>query len=208
MSEKDVSRGKKYLKYAVALVGTIVLGAVGSGVWERLGSKFFDWIARSIITFVNALIGTYKDSIYREAALGFNEQAASMLYLIVLGAMVGGCFGFTVARWHRHQDSRANSRASTVSRTPWPRVLLYLSLVFVASNSAINASRHIYVREIVVYVYSSIDRLAPFLTDAEEEELLAQFRNVRGSEDYYAFYDRLLETYEAHGLDPRGRPPL
>lgn len=88
------------------------------------------------------------------------------------------------------------------------RAFSYVLLLFVLSTSVVSLSRQVYVRAVVVFAQTSIDRLAPYLTDAEEEELLAQFRNVQRAEDYYAFYDRLLEIYEEHGLDHRSTAPL
>ena len=208
MPDKSVSRFRKSLTIAAAPIGVILLGAVGSGVWDRLGSSFFDWIARAIITAVSALFGTYKDSIYREASVGFHEHAATSLYALAMGAAVGMCISFVVLIGRRRGNSSSKSDASRISRVFQSRVFAYVVVLAVLSFAAVSFFRDIYVAAVVVYAESSIDRLAPYLTDAEEEELVAQFRNVRGAEDYYAFYSRLLEIYEAHGLDHRSVPPL
>ena len=208
MPDKNVERLQKYLVPAATVIGVILLGAVGSGVWDRLGSRFFDWIARAVITFIDALIGSYKDSIYRAASRGFHEQAASFLYMYVIVAVAVICIALVVSVGHRRNNSSWKSGASRISRAFRSRAFPYVLVLYVFSTTGVTLSRHFYVKAVVVFAQSSIDRLAPYLTDAEEEELLAQFRNVQGATDYYAFYDRLLEIYEAHGLDHRSVPPL
>ena len=203
-----VTRSRKLLTCAVGTVGALFLSVLGSGVWDRLGNPLVDWITRTIITVIGALIGTYKDSIYREASRGFSEYPASMLYGFLLTVIPVIAIVLVRRARRLRENPSLESRASRMSRLMLSRTFLYLFLLYALSFSAVAYSRQVYMRAIITYAESSLDRLAPHLTEAEEEELLAQFRSVQSAEDYYAFYRRLLETYEQHGLDHRSVPPL
>lgn len=104
MPAKIVMPSRKVLRIAATSVGVVFLGAVGSGVWDRMGSDALDWTARAIITLIDALIGTYKDSIYREASLGFHEHAASTLYVYLL-CVTAICIIFIVLQRRRRENS-------------------------------------------------------------------------------------------------------
>lgn len=40
---------KKIIKIALGIAATIVLGAIGSGLWERFLGPFLDWLTRQTI---------------------------------------------------------------------------------------------------------------------------------------------------------------
>ena len=169
MQKPDVSdeiggRLRKLALTAAASVGVVVLGAIGSGLWDRLGSPFLDAVVRAIITAIDALIGTYKDSIYREASYGFHEKPASILYSFVWGIVPVMSIAIVALALIVLRDGNSISvRTARTLRVVRSRLFLYGFLLYTISSSAIFLSRHAYVRGVVVYAESSIDRLAPYL---------------------------------------------
>jgi hypothetical protein len=75
---------KSLIKIILGMLGTIILWAVGSGLWERFLSKFFDTIANLSVEFVNSIFRSYKDGIYQTASLGLHENYS----LALLGAAI------------------------------------------------------------------------------------------------------------------------
>ena len=72
---------------------------------------------------------------------------------------------------------------------------LSFSLILSVRISSIN--------NIITYTQTNIDRLAPMLTEQEEEELLAEFRSVKNAEDYYKFHSKLLKLSSDHHITLR-----
>lgn len=70
---------KKLLKVLFALILGILVGALGSGFWEVALSSFFTWLRDQILTITTLGIQTFKDSTYKEIALGFSENASHRL---------------------------------------------------------------------------------------------------------------------------------
>ena len=212
MLNEITAYSRKLLLIIAAPVGLILVSVVGNALWDRAGSYLLDWIIRIVITFMDTMIGTYKDSIYREASKGYHEYAASSLYGLVLAGIAGLYISLIILERIR---TRAGSgpdvdgpRVPGIIRIFRSRIFFYAFVLIAIANIGISISRNAYISAVTVYAQTSIDRLAPYLTEAEEEKLLAQFRNVRGTADYYTFHAGLLKLFEAHGLDHRSTPPL
>ena len=87
---------------------------------KRLGSDPVFSPARSVISFINTVIGTYRDSNYREASHGFQERAASSLYMLVHVTVAVICIMLSALGARRYENSTwrfGNSRMSRVFRS-------------------------------------------------------------------------------------------
>ncbi|QKQ25157.1 hypothetical protein [Candidatus Reidiella endopervernicosa] len=73
---------KTILKVIVGIIVTIVLGAIGSGVWERILSPALDWIYRFSVGLISKVSIDYKNNIYEAAEMGFHEDFSFRLFLI------------------------------------------------------------------------------------------------------------------------------
>ncbi len=73
---------KNWVKMLLGVLGTIFLGAIGSGLWERFLSKFMDSLIDLSVEFVNLIFKSYKDRIYETASLGFHDIYSLQLYII------------------------------------------------------------------------------------------------------------------------------
>src|SRR5436190_13657044 len=80
--------------------------------------------------------------------------------------------------------------------------LLVFVQVFVASTRAR------YVRAVILYANSTIQRIAPYIDDKTEKQLWAQYRSIRNAKDYYAFYDSLQAHLKQFGIPDYGVKPL
>jgi hypothetical protein len=85
----------KYLisKWTLALLGTIVLGAIGSGVWDVVFKPFFSWIAEILLNVATLGLAAIRDEMYVEIAKGTYERAGVAL----LSMFSGMVFAFFVA---------------------------------------------------------------------------------------------------------------
>jgi len=210
---KDIGprKSRRGLKVGLTILGTVLLGAIGSGIWARIGDPITSFLVNALINGINLFFSSYKDSIYIEASYGFVESSANMLYSIFV--LTVALFYITIVVFHPWLTDRypAGSIRKTVSLFFKSRrgfILLGIITFSVLSSSVIEITRISYINRVVTYAHNSIDRLAPFLTHQESKELLAEFRNVRSAEDYYKFYDKLLRLYSKNGIAHRSVRPL
>lgn len=57
-------------KIVATIVGTLVLGALGSGLWDVVVKPGGRWMGRAILTAATLGSSGVKDAVYREAAKG------------------------------------------------------------------------------------------------------------------------------------------
>ena len=65
---------------ALGLLGTILIGAIGSGIWQRLGDPLYIWLRDALLNGATLGIATLKDALYAEVATGLYERPASLLF--------------------------------------------------------------------------------------------------------------------------------
>jgi|GEM_PF-3294189 len=212
-SKKDVHNGRKIV---TAVLGTLILGALGSGLWERLGSPLFDFITHVIIDGIDWVTKSYKDSIYTEASFGFQERSANVLYESFL-AFSPLCYLLLIMihswlrGWLALKEKLSNSTLNPVKnfmRSSKGFFLLSILTLFVFVNFFISFTRTAYVQAVIKYVNSTIQRIAPYIDDQTEELLWAQYRSVKSSDDYYAFYEVLQKHLKTAGIENHGTKPL
>lgn len=210
-TDTPVVRRVSRWRLAGTVLGAIVLGAIGSGLWDRMGDPILQMLSGAVINGIDLVVGSYKDTIYRQASYGFREYPSTFLFKIFIFFLTALYLAVVVShpavsRGERAQNLGGRARKAIRSRGGF---FLLVALALVALSSFYATSTQLsYTNRVILFAEVSIDRLAPFLTDQEEEELLASFRSVRSAADYYLFYDRIIALHEANRLPHHSVPPL
>jgi hypothetical protein len=80
------------LKWILGILGTILLGAVGSGFWELFLRNICIAVGHGILTLITLGIGSVRDSFYVEVAKGRTDRVGFYLVsftFLFLGAFIG-----------------------------------------------------------------------------------------------------------------------
>lgn len=210
-STRKPRKSKRTLKVGLAILGTLILGAIGSGIWARIGEPLANLFTSAVINGINLIWSNYKDLIYIQASSGFREYAANELYqifIVTLAMVYVLLIIFHPWLTDRYPAGALRKRTEKFFRSGRGFLLGGIFMFAVLSSCVVLFTQISYVNRVITYAHKSIDRLAPFLTDQEKKELLAEFRSVNSAEDYYKFYDKLLKLYSDHGIDHRSVRPL
>ncbi|EGR2464993.1 hypothetical protein DYC54_17610 [Vibrio cholerae] len=89
----------KYIKLTLGTIGAIVIGAIGSGVWEYILQPVLKNGSNAFLELATLGAESYKDDLYQEVAKGYQEKASFSLllsfnallvsaYLVICGIMV------------------------------------------------------------------------------------------------------------------------
>src|SRR5437868_15179640 len=117
------------VKWIVGIIGTIVLGALGSGLWDLCLRDFFVWSGHGILTLITLGIGSVRDSVYFEIAKGRTDRVG--IYLVSFGmAFFGILTGFVVALV---TVGRGGGLSVSQSQHRFMRWTVILMLLFVTS---------------------------------------------------------------------------
>ena len=80
--EADKTKTQRFnLKWSWGIIGGIFLGALGSGLWEKILSPTLLWLFEKASYLLNSISSNYMDSIYNEASNGFHEYYSFHEYL-------------------------------------------------------------------------------------------------------------------------------
>jgi hypothetical protein len=187
------------------LVGTIVIGAVGSGLWDVAFRPGVNILSRVTLTVATLGLESARDSIYADVAMGHHELPSLYLLLAAFTAFMS-IFGFISGQWY---FKRQRGRVAALSeegrerrRNRLNRALSWLLGVF-AVFSVILLVRFVminYTNIAITYFEQSLAICGPYLTDQEAKEIRSGFARIKKREDYVKIMQLLEGVAEPHGL--------
>lgn len=209
----------------MGLLGVVILGALGSGLWQHALEPFF----RFILRLASLGFDTYKVDVYKEIARGLHEYAShdilgaiTSLWVILLLAMFFGLYElmrFVLARQSKlESDTEKTEKGEAKPETTLPETkakirergerirsakkFVYaagLLVVFLSTMELISFARHTYINSAVTHFRQVLRIASPYLNVSEQAVIVSQFAQVKSKEDYVRIVDRLADTAETHG---------
>lgn len=180
---------------------TVVLGAVGSGVWEWMLKPALAGSSEVVLNVATLGITVFKNSLYQDIALGFREEPSLRLYTVIFGllptSIVGFVAGLLTAR-RRVKSGRPESALDrAMDRSFKPVVLI---AIFLLIFSIVQASQVAYINRAITHFQQLSAIAAPYLS--EEQRLLNQsrFALISTPDDYSRLVNELAEVCRGKGL--------
>ena len=75
--------GNRVLKWVMSIAGVVLLGAVGSGVWELCLRNIATQVPEVIVKFISTLSSDYMDGVYAAVSRDPHNEAANFILLFV-----------------------------------------------------------------------------------------------------------------------------
>jgi integral membrane sensor domain MASE1 len=190
---------RKYIKITVGVIGTIVLGAIGSGLWERVVGPFLDWSAKISVGAISWIITSYKDSIYLNAAKGFHEAHSLALYVLVLSLLPI----FYLMLLRRHPAKKADKEQDSIRdfvRSKKGYWFIYALTFIVIAQVLFSALRLRHVNETITYSLASFEIIRPYV--GEDKYLLYRSRyfSMRSANDFYVLQEEISVIAKTYNL--------
>lgn len=189
---------KKALGRALGVVGVILLGAVGSGLWETVFGPLLVGLRNRALDFTTLGLSSLKDTAYAQVASAFYRQQAdptqiptaliligTVVALYLVWSMVVKAAGDTMALSARHLGTEAERiMASFVwTRRVYSFLVLLLGILAFIVYLGLTIQQS-YVNSAASHFRQVLAIAAPLLTDQEEEELEGRFAQLRTREEY------------------------
>ncbi|HAW53378.1 MAG TPA: hypothetical protein DCX54_13795 [Flavobacteriales bacterium] len=186
------------LKIIGAGLATIILGAIGSGVWEKLlspGIKNLSELTTSTLSFLSQ---TYSDSIYMRAAYietySQVDQGAIMLFLMA------SVWLFVFALSSKTDNSLLSMlhRAITDQFKGWYGILfssflIILLLFLMATDTTVN--------EIKKYSVMNMEIVRPYIGKSEYLMLRSKYLRIKNKSDFNSFLNDLYDLSEKSNVE-------
>ncbi len=185
------------LKVVAGAVATVVLGAIGSGVWERILAPALDGTFRASVDFLSTFSLNYKNGIYKAAAQGFHEDFSLRLFAIATLLMSVAALFFAM-RWNE-QLLRIVSPALERARgwLQWAAIVAALAL---SLTTLYSVGRHEAVNKTATYALRSLDVLRPHIGEQKYLGLLSQLYQVRSAAQFQDLNKSLVEQAQSFNV--------
>jgi len=105
----------KYIKLMLGMVGAVLLGAIGSGVWEGLLKPISVYTRDLLLDIISFGFVSYQDNIYKEIAKGFHEAPSTLLLGHILSLFVV-ITGMSALLYRDRKENFKNEEASELKK--------------------------------------------------------------------------------------------
>jgi cation transport ATPase len=215
---------RKYFRISAVLtvIGALILGALGSGLWELLFKPLLFWVSTVFLNIATLGINSLRDDLYVEIAKGHDPSGLITFNIIVaagLGIFVFFVFIVPFITWLTIGEfvrKRSLGRSKTSShkflffrRTILPfsqrvRFLRGATILFAATAALqvgmfiIIAARETFIANGVVYLDQSQRAIAPYLTDNERIELRSRAAQMKSRLDFDKLNSEIVKAAQAN----------
>lgn len=199
---------KGFFKFALGVIATIILGAIGSGLWERFLGPFLDWLARVTVGAFAWGHTSYRDSIYENAAKGFHEAHSLAVYTLVLG-LLPMFYLFILLRHPTAQGTTAapsKFRETVRSRKGFWLVFILAMIVFVAVNFSALRLRHI--NETITYSLATFEIVRPYVGEDQYARYRSRYFALRTAAEFEVLHREVQAVAKARGVQLPNYQPL
>lgn len=196
--EKEPARKggiKKQLIIFAGVLGTILLGAIGSGLWERCLSKLLDTIVIISVRAMSLLFKTYESSLYTEAAKGLHEES-SIIFLSIFLSMMPFIYLIFLLRHPYKRKEQTRERTGQFFRSRIGYYTLMFMTFFAFFYFMLFVIRINYVNKVSTFCQQSLAIIAPHTSEDRIKRLRADYHSMRNKEDFTAFRQTIQSIVE------------
>jgi hypothetical protein len=197
------------------LTGALVIGALGSGVWDYLFKPLFIWAGSSLLDVATLGKQSLVDGMYVEVAKGSYERAANVVnQLLIAGLCAFGIappiIGLSLMRILRRKkaeetlntsDSEPAAFVRRVAKIASPLFFALLVVQAVTSGALIiQTARLSYIIRAANYIEQCQRIVAPFQSNDERLLLTSAFARIDSKTSYIAVLDRLQNVAQSNAI--------
>jgi ABC-type nitrate/sulfonate/bicarbonate transport system permease component len=180
---------------------TIFLGAIGSGAWE--------WVLKPALTSVSEFglnvatlgIKSFKDSLYKEVALGFHEEPSVRLYVAVFGFLPSFILGILTG-FLRGQNRSAEPETTTIIDKVVVKLFrpFLILVIFLLVFAVVQANQMTYISRSITHFHVLLQMTSPYISEHQRLLYQSRFAQVSSKDDYAKVVDELTTICHTNNL--------
>jgi len=188
---------KKWLRAILATLGAILVGAVGSGVWESKLGPVLRAIRIGILDLISLTFKNYKDHVYHRIGLA-NTSVVDLLTLGVLCFFIA-VVGFMKTEYDLTPESSPQPSPNKRAFYFWFGYSVYFAMVLVVLLGSFTAAQMSYVESAIVHYNQALRIASPYMDMQQRLQIDADFAQVRNRQDYVTILEKLHKIAQDHG---------
>lgn len=186
-------------KWALSILGGVVIGALGSGAWKHAMEPALLWMRDALLNVTTFGLDRYRDALYAEVALGNQEGVALSSFSLLVGLVFGlGTSPFLLLLFRRVTRGNEGGGLQSAGRRYELPVLVFGSAMCVALFLMWNHVK--YVNAAVTHVRQMEAIVAPVVSSDELMIMRSQFAQIASREDYVGLTACMESVAEEAGL--------
>lgn len=185
------------LKVAGGIAAAVILGAVGSGVWERLLAPGLDALFRASVDLISTVSLNYKNGIYKSAAQGFHEDFSLRLFAITLLLLALAGLIYAI-KWQ--EDMNQITSHLVASSRGWLQWIVVVGTVAFTLSIFYVVGRHNAVNRTTTYAVRSMEILRPHIGEQKYLSMMSEFYQIRSAEQFQIFNSSLVGQAQSFGV--------
>ena len=180
-----------FLKLVGGAIATVFLGAIGSGLWERILSPGLQSLSNFITSTLSSISVTYSDSIYSRASLLRDyDQSSSVLLALLLFVFIW-LFVFALSSKKENRIVFLLHKAIVGYFTGWFGIIYSGSLlVFIFFMFSTEST----VANIKSYSSKNMEIVRPYIGEVEYLKLRSEYLRIESENDFEQFLQHLHDA--------------
>ena len=199
--------------WVISVIGTIFLGALGSGLWDAALKPVFQFLGKYIFSILTFGAKRASDNIYIEAARGHHETPSLKLYIIITMFLVSTLIGLEailVKKVYIDDSSKVEVsecekienesdikdcikkeiRKKLSNELPY-LILLSIFIIVIIFYASMEASR---TNRIITYFYQCLKICLPYLSEEDALLLEQKFSLMKEKNDFNEIIEKFKEV--------------
>lgn len=173
------------------LVGTLLIGSLGSGLWEAIVKPSMLWSATLMLDLGTLGLSSLRDDMYLDVAKGSYERAGLMLLAMATGIFTGSLTApliFIFLRRNQDEDGHPTSVAVRHLRKNWIliSVPVILGMIFFVSLYRVS-----YIIRASNYADQLLRITSPYVSEKDILLLQSELAQISNKSDYVLITNKL-----------------
>jgi disulfide bond formation protein DsbB len=201
----------KMLRLLGWFVGVLIIGALGSGLWDVAFRGLYDQSSGFLLTLVTLGLDSARNSIYAKVAQGHHELPSLygfqfVVTITLMGPILMAPIWLMGNAWIKTRilpETSIEKRDRQISRLSRVIYIISAFAFFIAVVLFAQLVTMGYTNAAITHFDHSLAICAPALTSEEERSIRSQFALLKTSADYEAVIRRLQDIAAQHEMTLR-----
>lgn len=215
MKVNSINKKKNFKSLLKAVIGTLFIGGLGSGVWEYILKPIFIRFYSLILNIFTLGFTSLKNDIYIEVSKGFHSDEALTLLILFYGIVlyISILLIFIAFRLFKlikenktiddlYEEKDINNSGDFFSKRKFSWFTI-LSIIIISSSMAINtisSFKVMYINGTITY-YTQLKTICiPYISSYENQIFESRFSQIQNEQDYFDIINDLQELANKNNL--------
>lgn len=207
-------KNNKLAYITLGIFGSILIGALGSGVWEYLLKPFFSHSINFILDVSTLGMDKFKNSIYEEVSKGFSEKNSISTYSFITMIYLGFLFMMILILFRKIKNKKINldeeDNAPKELNNSYQKLIrrfyilsslsILLFMIIMVQNIKLQ-----YINTSIIYYKQLLNIVAPYISEQEIKIYNSKFSLIKNKEEYEKLVDELYDISYDNKLEFKKR---